>query len=339
MGEPVILITLPFDESLLTPLREVAPAAEIVVHPARSPEEVPAALWQRVEILYTNVVLPLPEQAPRLRWVQFHWAGIDHAVHAPLLQQEQVTATTLSGAAVPQMGEYILMMLLALGHRLPALIENQRQAAWPKDRWHRFLPKELNTSTVGIVGYGSLGRETARLLHAFGARVLATKRDVRHPEDHAGYTPPGHGDPEGRFVHRLYPPEALHSMLALCDFVVVTVPLTPATRGLLGREAFAAMKPGAYLVDVSRGGVVDHDALVEALQSGHLAGAALDVFPEEPLPPESPLWRLPNVLLTPHIAGATAFYDQRAMALFAENLRRYLSGQPLLNRFDPLRGY
>ncbi len=230
------------------------------------------------------------------------------------------------------------MMLLALGHRLPALVENQRQKGWPKDRWHRFLPVELNASTVGIVGYGSLGRETARLLHAFGAQVLATKRDARHPEDD-GYAPPGHGDPEGRCVRRLYPAEALLHMLPECDFVVVTVPLTPATRGLIGREAFAAMKPGAYLVDVSRGGVVDHDALVEALRSGHLAGAALDVFPTEPLPPDSPLWEMPNVLLTPHIAGATAFYDQRAVALFAENLRRYLTGKPLLNRVDPQRGY
>ncbi len=338
MENPLVLITLPLEEADLQPVRAAAPEAEIVVHPARKAQEVPAALWARAHILYTLGVLPEAEAAPNLKWIQFHLAGIDHVAAHPLIRSGKVAVTTMSGAAVPQMGEYVLMMLLALGHRLPALRASQRRKEWPKDRWQRFMPLELNTSTVGIVGYGSLGREIARLLHVFGATVLATKRDVRRPEDH-GYTPAGHGDPRGELVRRLYPPQALRSMVRECDFVVVTVPLTPETRGMVNAEVFAAMKQGAFLVDISRGGVVDHEALVAALESGHLAGAALDVFPQEPLPPESPLWEMPNVLLSPHIAGSTPHYNARAMALFAANLARYLKGQPLFNRFHPERGY
>jgi len=333
-----VLITLPQMEPYLEPVRAVAPEAEIVVQAARQVADVPADLWARAEVLYTSNVLPTREIAPRLRWIQCHWAGIDALLDAPILYDPEVTVTTLSGAALLQMGEYILMMLLALGHRLPDLVAHQRRAEWPKNRWARFAPQELNASTVGIVGYGSLGREVARLLQPFGATVLATKRDVKHPEDR-GYTPPGYGDPGGDRVHRLYPPQALRSMLRACDFVVVTVPLTPETRGLIGAAEFAVMKPTACLVDVSRGGVVDHAALIAALREGRLAAAALDVFPQEPLPADSPLWTLENVLLTPHIAGVTRHYDERAMRLFAANLERYLRNLPLYNRFDPQRGY
>jgi len=338
MGSPVILITLPLDERLLDTLKAVAPQAEFIVHPAKKADEIPAEIWERVEVLYTNVVLPDPDAVPNLRWIQFHWAGIDHVADHPLVKSGRVVVTTLSGAAVPQMGEYVVMMLLALGHRLPSLMAHQRRKEWPEDRWRRFMPQELNSSTVGIVGYGSLGREVARLLSVFGTTVLATKRDVMHPED-TDYAPEGRGDPQAQYVRRLYPAQALKTMVRECDFVVVTVPLTPETRGLINAEVFEAMKPGAYLVDVSRGGVVDHEALLEALRSGHLAGAALDVFPTEPLPPESPLWEMPNVILTPHIAGATRYYDERAVAVFSANLARYLEGKSLFNQYHPERGY
>lgn len=128
-------------------------------------------------------------------------------------------------------------------------------------------------------------------------------------------------------------------MLKDCDFVIVTVPLTDETRGMVEAEVLSACKPNAYLIDISRGGIVDHPALIKALNEHKLAGAALDVFPEEPLPKKSPLWEMPNVIITPHIAGASAHYDERAMALFAENLSRYVSDQPLLNVFDLKKGY
>lgn len=214
----------------------------------------------------------------------------------------------------------------------------QRLAEWPRERWERFSPRELRDSTVGIVGYGSIGRQTARLLQPFGATVLAAKRDVMHPED-LDYIPEGMGDPQGDLVHRLYPIQALRSMLKECDFVAVTVPLTPETRGLVGAAELAALKPTAFLVDTSRGGVVDHTALIPVLRDRKIAGAALDVYPEEPLPADHPLWRLSNAILTPHISGNTPHYDERATALFAENLQRYVSGLPLFNQFDLARGY
>ncbi|HZD57852.1 MAG TPA: D-2-hydroxyacid dehydrogenase [Anaerolineales bacterium] len=333
-----VLITLPFPEDLLAQLRGVSPRLNITVQKARVPEDVPGNVWKRTEVLYTNRVLPTPDQVPKLRWIQFHWAGVDHAVDDPLLQKRDLVATTLSGAAAPQMAEYVLMMLLALGHHLPDMIDHQNRTEWPKDRWERFGPQELSESTVGIVGYGSIGRQIARLLRGFGATILATKRDVMHPEDE-GYVPKGLGDLAGEFVRRLYPPQALVSMIKECDFVVITVPLTEETKNLIGEREIGALKPSAYLVDVSRGGILDQEALIIALRERRIGGAALDVFPEEPLPSESPLWNFPNVIISPHISGNTPFYDERAVELFSENLHRYLAGMPLFNRIDPGRGY
>lgn len=333
-----VLITVAFPEPLVTILREISPRLRLTVHPARHPDEIPAELWAQAEVLYTDSVLPKPEQAPRLRWVQIHYAGVDHLLNAPLLQKPEVQITTLSGAAASQVAEHALMMMLALGHHLPEVFNLQHRAEWPGDRWERLAPLELRESTVGIVGYGSVGREIARLLRPFGVTLLATKRDVMHPEDE-GYTRPGLGDPTGDLFTRLYPIQALASMLRGCDFVVICLPLTPATRGIINAEALAAMKRTAYLIDVSRGGVVDSAALLQALQERRIAGAALDVFPEEPLPAESPFWKLPNVIITPHIAGVSRHYMQRAVELFAENLRRYLSGGVLLNRYQGQRGY
>jgi phosphoglycerate dehydrogenase-like enzyme len=337
--QPVeVLMTIPFSEQEIQLLREVSPRLRINTVTNRDPREIPADLWSRTEVLYTDRLLPEPEQAPALRWIQFHFAGIDFAADHPLLQKPNLAATTLSGAASPQMAEYALTMLLALGHHLPEMAAAQSRGDWPRDRWDRFRPIELRGSTVGIIGYGSIGREIARLLRAFGAIVLATKRDVMHPED-AGYTIPGLGDPGGDLFHRLYPHQAARSMLRECDFVIVVAPLTPETRGMIGAAELAVMKPSAYLISMARGGIVDQSALAAALQERRIAGAVMDVFTEEPLPQTSPLWKLPNLIITPHIGGLSAQYNARAVDMFTENLKRYLTGAPLLNRFDPQRGY
>ena len=154
-----------------------------------------------------------------------------------------------------------------------------------------------------------------------------------------GYIPQGFGDSGGDLAWRIYPVEALRSMVKECDFVVVTLPLTSKTRNLVNAEVFSSMKPSAYLVDVSRGGIVDQSALIDALKDHKIAGAALDVFAKEPLPSDSPLWKMPNVIVTPHIAGVTPHYDERAVDFFEENLRRYLAKEPLLNNFQPELGY
>jgi len=338
-NEPIdVLMTIAFDDTLMAWLRGVSPRLNIKMVKANKTEEIPSDIWATAEVLYTNRVVPDPELAPNLRWIQFHWAGINHAAEASILKKAGVVATTLSGAASTQMAEYILMMLLALGHRLPDLLEHQRRAIWPKDRWERFDPLELRDSTVGLIGYGSIARQAARLLIPFKARVLAVKRDGFHPQD-PGYFEEGFGDLEGDYVHRLYPTQALHSMVKECDYIVVTTPLTLATFHLVDAEMLAAMKPTAFLINPSRGDIVDEEALITALREKKLAGAALDVFHDEPLPPDNPLWKMSNVTITPHISGITPHYDERAVELFAENLKRYLSGQDLYNRFDPLLGY
>jgi phosphoglycerate dehydrogenase-like enzyme len=339
MSNPVeVLITLPFEEPLISRIKDVSQRVHLNLVKARKPEDIPAETWAKTEVLYTNTVLPAPEQAPQLRWIQFHWAGVDHAISNPLLTRPGLVATNLSGASASQMGEFAVLMLLAVGHNIPVLASLQQRAEWPSSRWEQFRPVELRGSTLGIIGYGSIGRQTARLLQNFGVRILATKRDALHPDD-PGFIVEETGDPQGDLVHRLYPPQALRSMLKECQFVLVAVPLTPQTRGMVGKEELAALPAGACLVDISRGGVVEHAALVEALTNGHLRAAALDVFPEEPLPADSPLWKLPNVILTPHISGFSSAYDERAVDLFIENLNRYLAGLPLFNRIQPELGY
>jgi phosphoglycerate dehydrogenase-like enzyme len=337
--DPVeVLITVPFSEGLLNNLREVSPRLKIHVHPARRPEDIPADLWQRVEVLYTDRVLPAINQAPNLRWVQFHYAGIDNALDSPLLEKQDLVVTTLSGAASPQMAEFALTLLLALGHHFPDLFNNQSKAEWPRDRLERFRPVELRGSTVGLVGYGSIGREIARLLQPFQVNILAIKRDVLHPQD-PGYMPHGLGDAEGNLFYRLYPIQALRSMLKECDFVVLTLPLNPETRGMITAADLEAMKPNAFLVNIGRGGIIDQNALINILQERRIGGAAIDVFSDEPLPPNSPFWKLPNAIITPHIGGISLHYNERAVALFVENLKRYVSGASLLNRFDTQKGY
>jgi phosphoglycerate dehydrogenase-like enzyme len=333
-----VLVTIPFQEHQIAQLRQISPRLQIHVLPVRKAEEIPVDQWARAEVLYTDRILPAPGQVPLLKWLQFHYAGIDFALEMPLLQKKDLQITTLSGAAAPQMAEYAMTMILALGHRTLELRQSQEKSDWPRDRWERFKPLELRDSTVGIVGYGSIGREIARLARAFGATVLATKRDAMHPED-LGYIIPGLGDPGGDLFHRLYPATAVRAMIKECDFVVVTVPLTPETRGIIGAGELAVMKPGAYLIHIARGGVVDQSALLSVLQERKIAGAALDVFQEEPLPSNSPFWKLNNVIISPHIAGISTHYDERALNLFIENLKRYLTGAALLNRLDSERGY
>ncbi len=333
-----VLITIPFADSLLARLRGISTRLNITSLPVQRAADISVEVWARAEVLYTGHILPEPGQVPALRWVQFHFAGIDRYVEEPIVRKSGIAVTTLSGASASQMAEHALAMLLALGRKIPALAASQKKAEWPKDRFERLEPFELRGKTVGIVGYGSIGRQIARLLQPFGVTILASKRNVMRPMDD-GYTIEGMGDPYGDLVHRLYPSQAIRSMLKECHFVVVTAPLTPQTRGLLNAEALSALKPGAYLVDISRGGIVDHAALLELTKNGRLGGAALDVFPEEPLPSNSPLWQAPQIIISPHISGASAHYNERAVALFSENLHRYVGGLPLYNLFEPQRGY
>lgn len=333
-----VLVTIPLEETLITRLRGVSPEFNIVVAPVSNVDDISAEQWEKTEILFTENILPTPEKAKGLKWIQFTYSGLDRWSNNPLFSVPGLQITTLSGATVSQTAEHAVMMMLALGHKIPLLMANQRKSDWPKDRLEKYQPVELRGSTVGIVGYGSIGRQISHLLTPFGATVLATKRDAKSPEDF-GFTHEGMGDPDGSKVHRLYPAEALKSMLKQSDFIVVCVPLTRHTIGLLDSSAFASIKPGAFLIDISRGKIVDQASMIKALQDGRLAGAALDVFSEEPLTPDNPLWGLPNVIITPHIADNSRNYMDQASHLFSENLHRYLAGLPLFNLFNADKGY
>ena len=333
-----VLITIPMPDDLVEEIRKVSDFVRVTALPVRERTEVPEEVWHNTEILYSMHTFPEAGQAPKLRWVQSYLSGVEKDIHQPLFDEGGPMLTSMSGANASQVAEHVLTMILALGHNLPGFGSLQREHTWMTEKVRKYLPREVRGSTVGVIGYGSIGRHVARLVAGMGAEVLAVKRDGMTPEHH-GYSTKGLGDPEGNLFKRLYPPQAIRSMAALCDFLVVCVPQTAATSGLVGAAQLAAMKEGAFLIDVSRGGVVDHAALVEALQAGRIAGAALDVFLEEPLPVDSPLWDLPNVILTPHVAGFSPDYNQRANELFIENLSRYLSGQVLLNVVKREREY
>jgi phosphoglycerate dehydrogenase-like enzyme len=332
-----VLFAFPFPQEMIERLQGISPRLAIQVLPVKTVEEIPEETWAEVEVLYTIGVLPPPETAPKLKWVQLHYAGADHVLGHPLLDSE-VTFTTMSGASVPQMAEFALLGLLAMGRKLYSVLADNPEVRWSGDRYTRFQPQDLRGSTVGIIGYGSIGREVGRLCYALGMEVLASKQDLMKLEDE-GYQIEGLGDPGADIPNRLYPPQAVRSMAELCDFVVVTVPLTDDTRGLVNAAVLEAMRPSAYLIDVSRGGVVDQEALLAALNTKQLAGAWLDVFEEEPLPDDHPFWGMDNVIVTPHIAGASSRYLERATDLMAANLQRYLAEQPLINRLDHKRGY
>ncbi len=331
-----VLSTMSFPDEFLDLLRAVSPRLTVVQHNAASVDKVPSELWDQVEVLYTMSAVPDPVRAPGLRWVQLHSAGVNQVQNTPLWGSD-VVITTASGVHTSNMAEYVLMMMLAFAHRLPRMLDYQARAEWPSQRWRKFVPQELRGATVGVVGYGSIGREVGRLAHAFGMRVLGVHRGGTAGSP--GYELPELANQPGAEPDRLYIPDQLTHMLADCDYVVLAVPYTSATHHLINQTALRAMKPTAVLVNVARGAVVDEAALIDALREGRIAGAALDVFGEEPLPADSPLWKMENVVISPHVAGFTPHYDKRVTTLFGENLRRYLAGEPLLNQVERGREY
>lgn len=335
-NDPIhVIVAMDFSDAIMAELKEVSPRLRVERHFPTVPDKA----WAEAEILYTSYIFPDPAVAPRLRWIQLHSAGVNHAVKEPIIQAEDVEVTTTSGIHAVAMSEFCLGMILAFNYQIPLMLRLQAKSEWAKDRQKAFAPLTLRGKTLGIVGYGAIGRELARAADALGMHVLAIKRDVMHPEDPDGYVEAGTGDPRGDVPQRIYPPEALQSMARECDYLVVTVPLTVKTTRLIDEDVLKAMKRTAVLINVARGAVVDEEALISALAAERIAGAGLDVFETEPLPSTSPLWNFENVIISPHVAGNTANYHERAAALFTENLLRYLEKRPLLNRFRREQGY
>jgi phosphoglycerate dehydrogenase-like enzyme len=334
-----VLSTLRFTDEQLNHLQAVSPRVQVAQQSCHNADEVAVALtsYPATEVLYTFY---LPRQAldlaPRLRWIQLHSAGVDHLLDHPIFHSE-VVVTTTSGIHATPIAEYAFASILAHRWQVPRWTHCQREKEWPSGRWALYARPELRGSTLGIVGYGSIGREVGRLGQAFGMRVFALRRSAGRLEE--GYAVDYTGDPKGAIPDRFYPAEALHEMLAECDYVVIALPLTASTFHVIGEAELRSMKPGAYLVNIARGPIVDETALIHALQEGWIGGAGLDVFEKEPLPSDSPLWDLPTALISPHVAGFSPRYDERATALLAQNLARYLAGEPLLNLVDKARGY
>jgi phosphoglycerate dehydrogenase-like enzyme len=266
-------------------------------------------------------------RAGRLRWLSSVAAGLEE-IATPALLARGVAVTSASGVHGPNIAEHVLAMMLMFMRDLPRLYRAQLARRWERDLKSRSDgPGELTGKTLLIVGLGRIGEAIAARARPFGMRLIAVKRDPSARHDAAV------------MVDEVLAMDALDDALTRADHVCLTVPLTRATRHLMDARRIGRLPAGAYLYNVSRGAVVDEAALIDALRAGRLAGAGLDVFEEEPLPPSSPLWALDNVILTPHVAGATPLYYERTATLFAENLDRLLAGQPLRNRFDPARGY
>jgi phosphoglycerate dehydrogenase-like enzyme len=266
--------------------------------------------------------------APHLRWLQCSGAGVDGLQPTGMLDSDSgVIVTTATGIHATTISEYVFGSMLMFNRNWPEMVRLQVRHIWPRSaNWYNLSGRELMDQTLAIIGLGHIGRRVAHLGRAFGMRVLATRRSVSEGEQ----------DPD---VDQLYPMERLHDVLRESDYIVLAVPLTPETDMLIGEAELRVMRNTAYLVNVARGRVIDEAALIRALQEGWIGGAGLDVATEEPLPSDSPLYTMPNVILTPHISGVSVHYDERLTKLFADNLRRYRVGETLRNRYEPQRGY
>lgn len=333
-----ILSTRVLTDAQLDHLRAVAPELRVRQVTTDDPATMRAAMTPTTAVLLTFRCDFDVRQTPSLRWVQVESAGVD-TLRGTSLWQSDIAITSANGVHTVQIAEHVMALLLALGHHLPLAQRYQERAAWAPATEHPALTaRELRGMTLGILGYGAIGRQVARLATAFGMTILATKRADASPV-FTGWTPAGMGDHDGTLPRRYYALEELPAMLPQCDAIVLALPLTDATRHIMNDAMLRRLPPHAWVVNISRGGVLDHDALARLLADGRLGGAALDVTEPEPLPASSPLWRDPNVIITPHISGLSAHYAERVTELFAANLRRFLAGAPLLNLVDRERGY
>lgn len=336
---------LPVSEHGLQTITDVDPRIEIytvsqnLVRYTRTPDhpqiDVEAARAEAAEIQARDRIWfcfgfgDLAVSAAALDWIALASAGADQILHLPLA--ERIRITKMPGLAARVIAEWVLGFMLMDCKHFPHYLDQQRQRSWSRLAFDRSTPGTLEGATVGIIGYGAIGSELARLCQAFGAEVLGIRRRAE-----ADGRPPNGAPDCVRAVWRL---ERIDELLAQSDYVVLGVPLTEATRGLIGAEQIAAMKPGAALINVARGAIVDWQAMIAALQNGSLRAAYTDVTTPEPLPDGHPDWSTPNLIITPHNSGLQPDYFGKAAKRFADNLRRYLGGEPLLDLVDRAAGY
>jgi len=315
-----VLITFPLEDEYVSKIGEIEGVDAVrAVEPELILKEIEDA-----EVLYAfRITKEEFYKAKNLVWIHSPFVGVD-----PLLIDEvkksDIMITCSRGIHASQASDHVFALILAFARRLPELFEDQKKRRWKPRHPFPFEPlDELQGKTLGIIGLGSIGREIARKGKCFGMKVIGV-RNTGSPLEH---------------VDEVYGPENLDSVLEQSDFLVLCVPLTKETDGMIGENELSKMKRTSYLINIARGGIVDENALIKALRKKWIAGAALDVAEQEPLPVSSELWDLENVIITPHVAGSTPHYWERAVSIFVENLRRFLSGKKLINVVDKQRGY
>ncbi|MBI2910260.1 MAG: D-2-hydroxyacid dehydrogenase [Chloroflexi bacterium] len=282
------------------------------------------SLLEEAEVIFATFKYPknLLSRAPRLKWCQFQGSGIDKYVNTEIMDGRIRVTNSREASGIP-IGEHVIGLVFALARNIQGLHLLQMGRHWGPP----LLAVELNGKTLGILGMGAIGTQAARIARGIGMRVIGTRRSATEREHDVGY------------FDEVYPCHALIEMLAACDFVALTLPLTAETRKLIGEKELRAMKPSAFIINTSRGAIIDEPVLIRALKEGWIAGAGLDVTEQEPLPPESDLWGMPNVVLSPHQAAHTDRRSYHISRLFCENLKRYISGEPLVNVVTRERGY
>ncbi len=299
---------------------QIAPGCQLIpldadgkVHGDLQDTEVLLFRWGVGQETLDHLIATIPD----LRWIHTISAGVDHLL-SPTLRESDVVLTNASGVFDIPIAETVLAYMLAVVKRLPEFLDQQKD-----HRWKTLDLRELHGLTLGIVGLGSIGSQVARLCRPFGMRILGLRRNPR----------------PSPVADEVLPHTRLHDLLGRSDFVLISIPLTDETRGLIGREELAAIKPDGWLINIARGQIVDQEALIEALREGSIGGACLDALAQEPLPEDSPLWDFPNVIITPHNSWSSPHIQEREIELFLENLRRYVAGEPLLNVVDKEIGY
>lgn len=341
MPRPKVLIASYLEPELVEQIRQQVPQVEVINHPEllgkpryiadhtalpqRTPEQETQwrALLAEADILFDfdqTHQEDLPELAPKLKWIQATSAGIGQFVRKMGYDKRtNWIYTTASGVHARPLAEFVLMALLMFAKNYEYMAREKAN-----HHWERYHAEELAGKTLAIVGLGKIGRETARLAKAFDMRVIGSRRNILEPT---------------LFVDALYGPADLDELLQQADYLILATPHTDETESLIGARELALLPAGAILINIARGAVVDEPALIAALQSGHLRGAALDVFAEEPLPSDSPLWDMPNVIICPHSASTAVTENQKIVDIFIHNLRCYLDGKPMQNVLDVERLY
>jgi phosphoglycerate dehydrogenase-like enzyme len=315
-----LIVAQQLEEELVELIQQAAPQWEIIT--GKEPEHWENHL-QDAEIIAgwkTSMKEASLGKDTAIRWIQTWSAGVD-SMPLDQLEVNDILLTSANGVHAYPISETIFAMMLGLTRKIHTYIRNQNQKEWD----HSGLKLEIHGKTIGIIGIGAIGKETAKIAKAFGMKVLGVR----------------HSGKESEHVDEMFKTEHLHEVLSRCDYVVNTVPLTPDTRGMFGTREFEVMKDTAFLINIGRGETVKEQELIEAINSKAIAGAGLDVFEKEPLEKNNPLWEMDNVILTPHTAGSTEFYNKRVIEdIFVPNLKEYIAGNPPpVNLVDYRKGY